>query len=494
MKNPLFALAKQTLIYGISGVAIQAVGLVTLPIFARVFSQAAYGVLEIGTVTLAVLAILADVGFASSSQRSYFDYSDAQPLERRLVLSTAVLSSTAAAAATAGVLVVAREPVSRWLFGGEPQTTLLVLIAATLPVIILAQFTREVMRLRFRAWHYVVSSTIGAALTAGIGIVAVVWLDRGVDGVFWGALGGAAAAALYGLIVSYRYVGLGFSRSKLRTMLAYGVPLIPASLALWSLTFIDRIMLARLDGLAEVGEYAVANRVAMPLLFLISAFATAFSPFILSTHAEDPEAEKRVRGRVLTYVTLVLVLAALGLSLFAREIIEIVAPSYDRAFRAVGLVAFGLVTFGLSSVTMVGISLVRRTGYFALYSGIAAGINIALNFVLIPPWGMFGAGAATAVAYGLLAGLYYWKAQQIYPTPFELRKVLTIFALGALLTSIGALVIEPFGLAIAVKLAALGFFALALLPLGVLHRDEIAGLNAAASRSLRKRATETRAQ
>lgn len=73
-----------------------------------------------------------------------------------------------------------------------------------------------------------------------------------------------------------------------------------------------------------------------------SAFGTAFSPFILAAHSEDPEAEKELRGRVLTYLTAGLVLLALVLGLFAREIVDIVAPGFDRAYQATGLVLLGL--------------------------------------------------------------------------------------------------------------------------------------------------------
>ena len=47
-------LAKQTLAYGLSGLIVPVVGLITLPIFARVFTKSEYGVLELGTTLLSV--------------------------------------------------------------------------------------------------------------------------------------------------------------------------------------------------------------------------------------------------------------------------------------------------------------------------------------------------------------------------------------------------------------------------------------------------------
>src|SRR4051794_41857016 len=46
----IVTLAKQTIVYGLSGVLLQAVGVVSLPIFARAFSQAEDSNIELGLV------------------------------------------------------------------------------------------------------------------------------------------------------------------------------------------------------------------------------------------------------------------------------------------------------------------------------------------------------------------------------------------------------------------------------------------------------------
>jgi O-antigen/teichoic acid export membrane protein len=50
VRSHFATLGKQALIYGLSGAALQLVGLVTLPVYARYFTAAQYGVLELGNV------------------------------------------------------------------------------------------------------------------------------------------------------------------------------------------------------------------------------------------------------------------------------------------------------------------------------------------------------------------------------------------------------------------------------------------------------------
>ena len=66
---------------------LQAVGVVTLPIFARAFTQAEYGKLELGLVLSSVALTVVDLGFASAAQRSFYDYPETEVESRRRVSS-----------------------------------------------------------------------------------------------------------------------------------------------------------------------------------------------------------------------------------------------------------------------------------------------------------------------------------------------------------------------------------------------------------------------
>lgn len=465
-------LGGQTIVYGIGGAALQLVGIVTLPILARVFSPADYGVLELGMVVSAILMIAVDGGMASASQRSYFDYSDEQERERRRVLSTALLFQLVAGTIVAALLAAFAEPISRALFDGRDESGLVVLVGVALPAFAAAQFTREVLRLEFRAWSYLAASLAGAVAAAVITILAVVVWDLGVDGAFVGVLAGWVVGAVYGLALVWRRLLARPSRAELGVMLRYGLPLIPVALSLWALSLIDRVMLSRLADLDELGQYALANRLAVPVMLIVTALALAFAPFILSLHQRDPEREKVVRGRVLTDFTAVLCFVGLVSALWAQELGELVAPDFDRAYRAVGIVAFGLVVFGISSVVVAGISIARQTKWLALYSAIAALANVALNFVLIPPFGQVGAALATLAAYILLTGLYYRRAQILYRTPYRIGVVVVTFTVAVALMPLGAIAYDSWAVALVVKLAAVAAFLLALRPAGVLGRGD----------------------
>ena len=480
MKQRLYSLAKQTLVYGVSAAALQIVGVITLPVFARTFTPSEYGVLEIATAALAAMLVIADLGMASASQRSYFDYSDEEVHERRAVIATALATSLATASLVAAVLILFREPIAGWLLHSRNEGDVVALVALCLPVAILALLLREVMRLRFMPWLYSLSSIAGAVVAAALGIGLVVAADTGVEGVLIGVLAGHAVSVLVGIPATARHVGRRLSRAELRVMLAYGLPLLPAAAAMWGLAFVDRVLLSRLADLDDVGQYAVGARFAAVLILVVTAFGLAYTPYMLSMYAEDREVEKQVRGRTLTYLAIVLTAISLMLALFAREIATIVAPDFTQAYEVVGILCLGVSVFGISTVAMAGISLVRKTGYYAAFSLTALAVNVGLCFALIPPLGAVGAALAAAGAYALLTALYYHRSQRLYPTPYEPRKVIAVLVLGAALVPLGLLPLGPEF--VALKVSGLIAFAVALFAVRVVGRPELMELKSLVGR------------
>ena len=81
----------------------------------------------------------------------------------------------------------------------------------------------------------------------------------------------------------------------------------------------------------------------------------------------------------------------------------------------------------------MGISIERKTKLFALGSWIAATLNFASNWVLIPRIGALGAGIATFISYSFLSSFYLYWTQRLHPIPLEKGRLL--FSLGLLFSS-----------------------------------------------------------
>ena len=82
---------------------------------------------------------------------------------------------------------------------------------------------------------------------------------------------------------------------------------------------------------------------------------------------------------------------------------------------------------------MTGASIRRKTWMPAVFSGLAAFVNLGLNLVLIPLFGPMGAAASTLIAYIVLALVAYLANQRIYPIPYEIGRFLLALLSGVIL-------------------------------------------------------------
>lgn len=476
MRDLFGRLGKQTIVYGIGGAALQLVGLVTLPVYTRTFQPAQYGQIEVAMIGFTALLMIVDSGMTSAAQRSYYDYPEHHSSERKAALVTGLSIMLALSLTVAIALTACAHAISAGLLGSGSHADLVVLVAWTVPIATIANYLREVMRLRLQPWHYVTSATVGAVGAAAGGILAVLAFHAGIIGFFIGMLVGNGLAALYGLPVVGRHLIGRFSGSELRRMVHYGAPLVPAAVSLWGLTFLDRIMLSHLGSFSDTGEYAVGSRYASLLMFALTMFMTAYVPFMMSLWSEDAETERQLRARLLTYIAVAFVTGGLVISLFSSEITSILAPRFDQSFRIVGMLCAGVAFYAIGSLAAAGITLARKTKYIGIYTVAAVALNVTLNFLLIPAWGMIGAATATTSAYALLAALYYRKAQDVYRTPYLPKRAVTALLIGCPLMAVGTLSISPLGLAIAVKLGVIALFALAIWLRRVIDENELFAL------------------
>jgi O-antigen/teichoic acid export membrane protein len=88
-------------------------------------------------------------------------------------------------------------------------------------------------------------------------------------------------------------------------------------------------------------------------------------------------------------------------------------------------------------VIAIGVGRARRTQFNWVVTGAAAVVNVALNFALIPTYGMMGAAIATVAAYTTMAVGMAWWSQKIYPVPYQWRRVATAALAGVALAAAG---------------------------------------------------------
>ena len=429
-------LGKHSAIYGLGGLVSRILAVLLLPLYTRYLSPSDYGKVETLIALTTVIGIVLRMGIQSAFFRFYFD--SPEPEHRRLVLRTSFWFTMAMA--TAGLIVgVAFSPqISDLLFGTTDDAKLVAAAFVGLWAGMNYEQLTSLFRVEERSTAFVAASLSNVLLTIGATLILVVALEKGPIGVIVGNFTGTLL--VYAALVGYRreQLGLQFDRGLLREMNRFGTPLVPTALFLWVTNFSDRLFLVQLADVTEVGLYSVGVRIASAMVLLLTAFMLAWPAFAYSI--EDESEARRTYAYVLTYLVLVATWVATALALLSPWIVDWIAdPTFDESSRVVGPLAFAAIAFGAYIVVAIGVGRARRTQFNWVVTGVAAAVNIALNLVLIPPYGMMGAAVATVAAYTtMFAGMAWWS-QRIYPVPYQWRRVATAVGAGIALVAVGKL-------------------------------------------------------
>ncbi len=458
MYEQIKRLAKHSAIYGMGGIVSRLLAVLLLPLYTAYLEPDDFGQVGVCLALGAVLVTILRGGISSAFFRFYFDSPD--PARRLLVLRTSFWFTMTSATLGLAVGLLLAEPVAD-LVGVRDAS----LVRATF-VAIWAQMNYEQLTALFRVEERSVAFSLATlanlAFTVAATVVLVVFLDQEALGVIVGNLTGTLLVYLGLLGYRREQLGLQFSRPLLREMQRFGMPLVPAALALIAITFSSRFFLSHLAGLEETGVFELGVRIASAMVLLITAFRLAWPAFAYSI--EDDDEAKRTYAYVLTYLVFIASWLALGLAALSPWLVRLLASdsAYHEGARVVGPLAFGTAAYAAYIVMAIGVGRARRTQFNWVIAGLAAVVNVALNLALIPPYEIMGAAVASLVSYVVLfLAMTYW-AQRVFPVPYQWRRVATAAAAAVGLTIAVKLLDAPLPLALALALS----FPLVLVPLG----------------------------
>ena len=126
------------------------------------------------------------------------------------------------------------------------------------------------------------------------------------------------------------------------------------------------------------------------------------------------------------------------------------------------LLAFAFAIYAGYTVLAIGSGRARKTQLNWVVTGAGAAVNVALNFWLIPRYGMVGAAIATLAAYVVLFAGMTLYAQSVYPVPYQWRRIATVVGSAAGLT----VLTRALHLSLVPTFVLVALYPLFLLPLG----------------------------
>lgn len=466
------SLLGESAVYGIGGVANQALNIILVPIYARQLEASGYGVVAVINATLSLASMIATLALPQAFFRSYLKEADGDR-ERAHVLAVTAALRLVASLLFLGVFSLAAIPITLLVFDGSlGELPLIALIGPIVFFDTLNSIPLSFLRAQRSPQPYVAITFTRAILGSVLIILLVVGFDLGPLGVVLGSTGSAIVASLMGIraLAGSQRLRLAWDGTLIRHMLAFSLPLVPASVAAWGMNLSDRYVVRAVDGFAAAGVYSAGYTAGLVIT------AVAVAPFTLAWGAAYWEIAKsddarRVFSRVLTAFVVVATFAAVGLGAIGTDAIRILLGAQFEAGRfVVPFSAFSSVLYGVYTILTTGLNLESQTRWLPLTMAAAALGNLGLNLVLVPPLGFMGAAVASVFSYAQLAITSGWVSQRYYPVAWDYPRVLGAAGIGGALTAVALLGPDL----VAWRLACIVAYPLIVVALRIVRRDELA--------------------
>ena len=473
LAGQLGRLAGQSAVYGLGSLAARVASVLLLPLYTRYLTPTDYGQVELVLALVLAVSVITKLGLINAFFRFFFDNDDLQ--RRREVFATVMWGLGGLATVASLLLILLAGPIAHLLFGnGVDHGASLVRIGALgVWISVLYELLTALFRVQQRPVAYSIATMVNLLATVGCTVVLVVYLDAGAEGLLLGNFLGTTVVFLYLAWSERAWLSRAFERKLLRPMLDFGLPMVPAGAALWGVNLIDRPILSSMEGAAALGIYAISYKIVQAVMLLVQAFQLSWPAFAHSIR-DDDEA-RRTYAWVLTLYAGGMSWAVVALGLVAPWLVRLLTePAFYDADEAVVPLAAGAACYGAYFVVGIGAARVKKTRMNWLIVLIAVGVEVAACYLLIPPFGIAGAGWASALAYATMILLKAIYAQRHFHVPYPWLRMARPVLVGAALLALGLSVTSEYGAgALLFRIALIAAFPLLVLATGFLSRSEL---------------------
>ncbi len=202
--------------------------------------------------------------------------------------------------------------------------------------------------------------------------------------------------------IDWRYIKYAF---------AFNAPLLIHYLAQYVLRSSDKMMITYFCGERATGLYGLGSTVASIALMAWSAMAASLTPYMYS-HINTKEYDKV--NRAVIAVVGIFGVCCIGVALVGPEIVYILgSQKYMENIQLIPPIAASSLLAAIYGIYSTIVFYHHKRTSTAIMTIIAAGINIILNYILIPKYGYIAAAYTTEIAYLIYTFLHYANYRRI---------------------------------------------------------------------------------
>ncbi len=465
---------KQSAIYGLSRISLKFVSFIITPVISIYFSVSEYGVLDRFERFWQIIFAISLFGMETALLR-WYTLTESKEEKKSLIFSILVYL------AVLNLVLI----IFGYLFSGslsvvifdDPKFSNIIILTFLIACFeALMVVPLSLLRAENKPGKYLLITITSTVIALLMQLYFLIYTNNKLEGIFISKFIAPALTFFVLLPFLLKRITLKINFTHLKEIIAFTFPLMLTGVVSTLLNSVNRFILGFIGKPEDVGLFSLASNISGILTFvLISPFQLAFNA-IFWQKLKDSNAA-RFFTKSVTYSFLLYVWGALVISLLIPYIIKLyipTKPAYWESQKLVSILSMSLVFYGMLTISYMSYHHAKRNDLIFYFQCGALVLNILLNYLFIPVWGMFGAAFSTLISFYLLIFFMYYFSGKFYFIKYESLKLYIIFILAGIIIFVFQYFnIQPKWLDITLRITSCVSFPLLLLPLKIYEKIEI---------------------
>jgi polysaccharide transporter, PST family len=252
--------------------------------------------------------------------------------------------------------------------------------------------------------RYTVFSSLGAFVLMGLLKVLLISIRAPLIDFAWAGLGeGILTAGFLSLAFSLKNQSMRKWRPDFAVMMAIlkdSWPLILAGISTMIYLRVDQVLIGQMLNDKEVGLYSAAARISEIWYFIPATICSSTLPALIASKKQNPALYFSRLQKLANLLVRVALVVAVVMTFLSKPIITLLyGHSYEGAWPALSVLIWSGIPYSFGGAWGSWMTVENRTGTIFLFHANAAVVNLLLNFILIPRYGIVGSAYATLISY-----------------------------------------------------------------------------------------------
>lgn len=391
--------------YFLGQILLMMAGFISFPLYTRILSIRDYGYLGLITTTIMLIVVVSKLGLQHSIVRFYSDFASYKneklttKFYSTYYISIIFFGGLASFVFFLTIKIIPKNLIEDNLKKLFELTSILVLFTCSL------QILSQIFRAEQRPNAYNLLNILSRYGNIFFNVIFFICFGRILYSFVLGSViwqGVLFSLLSFFLFKTYKIHIKNFSSKLFKDSLKYGIPLIGVELSHLILNSGDRYIIQYYLGPVSLGIYSAGYAIATYAAeLIILPIRDAVFPIYMDIYANKGEKETKIfLGKSLKYFSMVAIPMIFGFIAVSSDLIILLASKkYIQSYVVAPYVLTGMIIYGTWSFFGAGLFINKNTIKILVFIIIACCLNIIINIILIPKFGIIGAAIATLIAY-----------------------------------------------------------------------------------------------